>query len=254
MVDMTTKINIISTEEDKNTNPFSFYKNIHEGRTAILFGSGPSILDFDDKVVSDNILRFGVNDQIFLNLGLDYWFMGDSMPQVPSKFYDRIDEYQNYKPKRQKFVRICNWDTDRITKIHHKGEMIAVPRNGQLPHIKNAKYYIADSGGNPDVCLFNEDLSVGHLKAVASISFEVLQFILYTGIKKIYLVGHDCDYSNGTFAKIMIGKAQRADHYILRYWKIVKEYIDNQYPDVEIVVINPVALDIFPTSNEITER
>jgi hypothetical protein len=64
---MTTKINIISTEEDKNTNPFSFYKNIHEGRTAILFGSGPSILDFDDKVVSDNILRFGVNDQIFLN-------------------------------------------------------------------------------------------------------------------------------------------------------------------------------------------
>ena len=52
----------------------------------------------------------------------------------------------------------------------------------------------------------------------------------------------------------MIGKAQRAGHYILRYWKIVKEYIDNQYPDVEIVVINPVALDIFPTSNKIMER
>jgi len=241
-------------EENKGPNPFAPYENIHKGKTAILFGSGPSILDFDNKVVSDNILRFGVNDQIFLNLELDYWFMGDSMPQVPSKFYDRIDEYQNYKPKRQKFVRICTWETDRTVQIHHKGETIVVPRNGQLPLIKNVKYYTADSGGNPNVCLFNEDLSVGKLKAVSSISFEALQFMLYAGIKKIYLVGHDCDYSNGTFAKIMIGKAQRADHYILRYWKIVKEYINNKHPDVEIIVVNPVALDIFPTSNKITER
>jgi len=251
---MTIEITTAPEKEIKNPNPFAPYRDIHKGKTAILFGSGPSILDFDNKVVPDNILRFGVNDQIFLNLDLDYWFMGDAMPQVPSKFYDRIDEYQNYKPKRQKFVRICTWDTDHVTEIQHKGEMIIVPRNGQLPPIKNANIYTADSGGNPNVCLFNEDLSVGKLKAVSSISFEVLQFMLHTGIKKIYLVGHDCDYSNGTFAKIMIGKAQRAGHYILRYWKIVKEYIDNQYPDVEIVVINPVALDIFPTSNKIMER
>ena len=235
-------------------NPFGPYKDIHKGKTAILFGSGPSILDFDNNGVPDEVLRFGVNDQIFLNLQLDYWFMGDAMPQVPSKFYDRIEEYQNYKPKRQKFVRICTWDVERITEIHHKGEAIIVPRNGQLPSIKGAKYYAADSGGNPNICLFNEDLSVGNLKAVASISFEVLQFILYTGIKKIYLVGHDCDYSNGTFAKIMIGKAQRADHYILRYWRIVKEYIKEKHPDVEVNVVSPVALDIFPASNIITER
>ena len=112
---------------------------------------------------------------------------------------------------------------------------------------------MCDSGGNPDRCLFKKDISKGHLKAVASISFEILQFMLYCGVKNIFLVGHDCDYSDGTFAKIMIGKQQGADYYILRYWKIVKMWLLNNYPDVNIRVINPVALDIFPeaTANDI---
>jgi len=106
---------------------------------------------------------------------------------------------------------------------------------------------MCDSGGNPDVCLFNKDLGIGKMLAVSSISFEVLQFILHTGVKNIFLVGHDCDYSNGTFAKIMIGKQQRADYYIHRYWKVVDEWIKENYPNVNIFSINPVALDIFPT-------
>jgi hypothetical protein len=71
--------------------------------------------------------------------------------------------------------------------------------------------------------------------------------MLYCGVKEIFLVGHDCDYSNGTFAKIMIGKQQNADYYILRYWSIVKEWIEENYPDVKVYSVNPVALHIFPT-------
>lgn len=226
------------------SNPFRAYYNKHHNETAILFGSGPSILKFDNSIVPDNVLRFGVNDQIFLNLNLDYWFMGDAMPQVPSKFYNRFEEYNDYTPKEQKFVRYCNWEDNREITVPSWG---LVPRNGQLPlDMKNTKYYMCDSGGNPDRCLFRKDISAGNLKAVASISFEALQFMLYCGVKRIFLVGHDCDYSNGTFAKIMIGKQQRADFYILRYWKIVKLWIMNNYPDVKIHVVNPVALNIFP--------
>ena len=45
----------------------------------------------------------------------------------------------------------------------------------------------------------------------------------------------------------MIGKQQRADYYIHRYWKVVDEWIKENYPNVNIFSINPVALDIFPT-------
>lgn len=226
-------------------NPFAEYHNRHLGAKGILFGSGPSILKFKGERTSDDVLRFGVNDQIFLDLELDYWFMGDAMPQVPSKFYDKFDEYNNYMPKKQKFVRYCNWKDDREITVPNWGK---VPRNGQLPlDMKNCKYYICDSGGNPESCLFKKDISVGNMTAVASISFEILQFMLYCGVKEIFLVGHDCDYSNGTFAKIMIGKQQNADYYILRYWSIVKEWIEENYPDVKVYSVNPVALHIFPT-------
>lgn len=236
-------------KEDKGKtmiiSPFAPYKDCHSGESAMFFGSGPSILQYDFTQIPDNFLRFGTNDQIFLEgIDLDYWFMGDAMPQVPSKFYDRFEEYNDYLPKKQKFVRYCNWEDNRAITVPKWGE---VPRNGQLPlNLKNSKYYVCSSGGNPPDCLFRKDIAQENMLAVASISFEVLQFILHTGIKNIFLVGHDCDYSNGTFAKIMIGKQQQADYYILRYWKIVKEWINENYPDVQLFSINPVALDIFP--------
>tara|TARA_R110002012_G_scaffold94659_6_gene228994 strand:+ start:3416 stop:4138 length:723 start_codon:yes stop_codon:yes gene_type:complete len=226
------------------SNPFAPYKDSHAGTTAILCGSGPTLLEFDASLVPEGVLRFGVNDQIFLDLDLDYWFMGDSVPQVPDKFWNRYRDFNDYQPKKQKFVRFCNWEDDREVIIQPFGR---VPRNGQLPlNLKNSKYYISDSGGNPDHCKFKKNIAEGNLTSVASITFEVLQFMLYCGIKKIFLVGQDCDYSGGTFAKIMIGKQQRADYYILRYWTHVKEWITQNYPDVELYSINPVALNIFP--------
>jgi len=89
-------------------NPFIDYKNKHLGESAILFGSGPTILEFNCGQVPSNVLRYGVNDQIFLDLNLDYWFMGDAMPQIPSKFYDKFLEYNDYQPNIQKFIRYCN--------------------------------------------------------------------------------------------------------------------------------------------------
>jgi len=231
--------------EETFINPFGPYKNIHQNSSAFFFGSGPTILNFDFENIPKDFLRFGTNDQIFLEgIDLDYWFMGDAMPQIPDKFYNKFEVYNDYNPKKQKFVRYCNWEDSRKISVPGWGE---VPRNGQLPlNIKNAKYYICDSGGNPSNCLFNKELSEGNLTAVASISFEVLQFILYAGIKNIFLVGHDCDYSNGTFAKIMIGKQQQAGYYIHRYWNIVNAWIKENYPDVKIFSINPIALGIFP--------
>ena len=85
------------------------------------------------------------------------------------------------------------------------------------------------------------------MSCVASISFEALQFMLYTGVTKIYLVGHDCDYTEGTFTGTPTGRWHDAGYYIHKYWKVVKEWVEVHYPEVEIYSINPVGLSIFPT-------
>ena len=53
-----------------NWNAFAEYHNKHEGASAVLFGSGPTILEFNSGQLPPDVLRYGVNDQIFLNLNL----------------------------------------------------------------------------------------------------------------------------------------------------------------------------------------
>tara|TARA_R110000744_G_scaffold197771_2_gene316984 strand:- start:433 stop:1131 length:699 start_codon:yes stop_codon:yes gene_type:complete len=224
-------------------NPFLKYYNSHKDESAILFGSGPTIKEY--KNINKDILKVGLNEQIFLGLDLDYWFMGDSNPQYPPKFFEHFKSYDEYKPALGKFIRICRWDEDNMISVEGFGE---VHRNGQLPlGMKNGTYYEAHEGGNPNECLFKEDISEGSMSCVASISFEALQFMLYTGVTKIYLVGHDCDYTEGTFTGTPTGRWHDAGYYIHKYWKVVKEWVEVHYPEVEIYSINPVGLSIFPT-------
>jgi hypothetical protein len=223
-------------------NPFKEYKDIHKGQSAIFFGSGPSILNFDRNKITSDILKIGLNDQIFLDLDLDYWFMGDSHHPEPDYFFGRYESYSEYKPKKQKFVRICNWATDQFVEVRG----VKVPRNGQLPiDMKHSKYYVADSAGNPDVCMFNDDLSNGHLNAIASITFEALQFILYTGIERLFLVGHDCEYSKGDHSGSQIGKNLNAGYWISKYWCVCEPWIQEKHPNLEIYWIDPKGIQLF---------
>ena len=111
--------------------------------------------------------------------------------------------------------------------------------------MKHSQYYTCTLGGSPQTCLFKKDISEGSLVGVASISFEALQFILYSGVKNIYLVGHDCDYTTGTFRTQFAGQHVEGNH-MLQYWPLVKDWVEKNYPDVNIYSINPVALNIFP--------
>lgn len=224
------------------TNPFGPYKDVHQGMSAILFGSGPSLLKFDTKQVPSDVLKFGINDQIFLNLGLDYWFMGDSHRQDPDYFFTKFNQYNDYAPNRQKFVRICGWDQDQYILLNGT----PVNRNGQLPlGMKNTKYYFAVSSGNPDNCLFNEDLGVGNICAVASITFEILQFLLYTGVTSLFLIGHDCDYTTGDYSGSEIGKNLNAGYWISKYWKVCQPWIEKKYPNLNIYWVDPVGVDLY---------
>lgn len=230
-------------QEIKVINPFKPYKNIHLNESAVFFGSGPTLLEYDLSKIPSDFLRFGINDQFFLDeIDLDYWFMGDSHKQELGYFFERFEEYNNYKPKRGKFIRSSNWSKETF-KLY-KG--IKMHKNGQLPPDMNyAQYYTCNNVPNSNACCFNEDLGEGHLTSVASITFEVLQFILYTGVKNIFLVGHDCEYSQGDYNKSTIGKKLNAGHWISRYWKIVAAWIEKKKPDVKIFWVNPKGTHLF---------
>tara|TARA_Y100000004_G_scaffold167863_1_gene200769 strand:- start:1050 stop:1754 length:705 start_codon:yes stop_codon:yes gene_type:complete len=221
-------------------NVFSEYKDAHKGESCVFYGCGPTIKEFNKSNVPSSFLKFGVNETLLLDLDLDYWFMGDSNPQDRTKFWDKLDLYRDYQPALAKFVRVCKWAEGTTVYLDGIGN---VPRNGQLPlDMPGCKYYEAIWGGDPQDCKFKKDISNGPIVDVASISFEVLQFILFTGIKKIYLVGHDCNYSKGTFTGCMVGQKHNAGMHILNYWKVIKDWIAENYPEVEIFSVNPVEL------------
>ena len=69
------------------------------------------------------------------------------------------------------------------------------------------------------------------------IAFAAMQFILHCYPKKIYIVG--CDCTSGFFydSKITF-ECQK----MVEGWLALKEHIDELYPDIEIVSLNPVGL------------
>lgn len=74
----------------------------------------------------------------------------------------------------------------------------------------------------------------------------MIQFALYCGFKKILLVG--CDLY-GTNFKLnnhnFIDKNNKISEF-QSVWKSIKEWINNEYKDVTVQVINPIGLkDIF---------
>lgn len=217
------------SEKTTDTNPvFADYLDIHLGQSAILFGCGPTLRDWQDREYPD-VVRVGVNELIFTPIALDYYFVGDNqINHRPETFAANKAAYYAYEPRLAKFVRKQTWGT-----------------RGEMPgDIENAQYYWCDMSRNLVKDIVNQPLA-----CCASISFEAFQFMLYTGIKRVYFVGHDCSYTNGTFRTASANDAfhQQCGTDIIADWQMVAaEWLPRNYPDVEVFSIRPVALKVFP--------
>ena len=79
-----------------------------------------------------------------------------------------------------------------------------------------------------------------------SISWEMMQFILWTGVNRIYLMGHDCSYSKGTVhnpdARAYGGMPRSG---LIEKWKEIKVWIETEYPDVAVACIHPNEMRCF---------
>jgi hypothetical protein len=198
---------------------FKKFKDIHKGKSAILFGTGPTL---DEYKNGDRFIKIGTNEIIYKPFMMDYYFIGD-VGSEKRGYKSDPDIYNNYRPVIEKFYR-KGW-----SKV--KG----------MPDGLDAVYYDCTSrinqGGH-----FYKDIVKG-MGVYASISMEALQFILYTGISKLYLIGHDCNYSNGSFHSEEC-KGQDSKQ-MINVWKKAKSFMDKEYPEVQVRIVNPVSLTIF---------
>ncbi len=199
-------------------------KDIHKNETAIFFGSGPSINKFDFESITNEII-VGVNETILLPIQLDYLFVRDF---ANSRVEALKKELNKYEAKKKKFVGVDN-------RPNHGGS------------IKGAYYYKTITKKNKkDIQPLTLDLAKKDIAIWGSTSFDVMQFLFWMGFKKIYLVGHDCNYSNGTIG--VSSKLGGVTQKIINQWIALRKWKEENYSEVEIFLINPVSLktDVFP--------
>ena len=227
------------TQKPQKVGPeyFSRYRNIHEGASAILFGNGPTLKQFNNKRENTSVIRTGVNEIIFTDIEVDYFFLGDAGDKNLTK---DIQAYHEYFPKRQKFVSL---DPRDFLNFQH------FLNGGLVDKAIHYDCYVNRPGGQYDPMV--KDIASAPMPRLGSISFEPLQLLLYTGVKKIFLVGHDCDYSYGTFTggNVNLTNGGRSVK-VLNSWQWAKSFMDREYPEGEVYSVNPVALELFPVIDQ----
>lgn len=203
---------------------FKKYKNKHKGESCIFFGTGPSVSLYKSN---NNLIKIGVNEIIYnKEIELDYYFIGDP-GTIEKGFNSDKETYINYNPKKAKFYR---------EKINKKNMCVMPAEIGGIPYEG-----FFERGGID----FSKDIT-DKLIARTSISFEVMQFLLYAGFKKIYLVGHDCDYKDGTFHSEKTKKDESPKTLLFSRWNELKKFIKKNYPKTSVHIVNPISLNIFP--------
>lgn len=205
---------------------FGPYKNAFNDKTVVLVASGPTA---QYHIQKENAIYVGVNNACLLEkVKLDYLFCQD--------FYmneEKRNAIVNYRPNKCKkfFGRISD---ERIRQCHNDLNNLHVTRCPKyLIEQANAKeYYVCDFVRN-EFCqdIENEPLMAG------GIAFSAMQFILHAHPKKIYLVG--CDCSSGFFYNSDITFNNES---MIKGWKALKQHIEEFYPDIEIISLNPVGL------------
>jgi len=210
------------------------FKNVHRGKSAVLFLTGPTLNDYVPP--EDNLIKVGVNTAIFHDgLDLDYFFIQDPGQAHHSNSYvSRKEEYDSYRPNIAKFYGIT------LSKIlmdscNSAGSIPYEFSHGEIVQIGNARIE------NPEIpAKFSSDFNSGIPAAGGSIAFPALQFLLWTGVSKIYVVGADITDNRRFNEEKSIQNYEGQFH--LQRWKEFESWVLKTHPEVKIIPLNPVGL------------
>lgn len=209
---------------------FKPFKNKHLGKEAIVFATGSSLSNFDQKI-PEKYIKIGVNGIFkFENIAktLNYYFFGDGYHNKGKPFYEGINQMDSqikkfcctYKYKKY----IHNFNKEREEEMLNKNI-------GVFDFCHN--YFHKNIDRYP---------MMNH-----TIIFAAMQFALYCGIKKIYIVG--CDVTQSHFYD---EKNDGINYHYLYWWCCFKKFVQENYPDVKIISVSPRALiGVFPFVEQI---
>lgn len=209
------KVNSISKMQ---TEAFERFKNIHMNQEIVLVATGPSLSQFKPM---DGVVYCGVNKAFtYEAIKLSYLFMVDY--NATKTYIEDAEEYPC-----EKFYGLVR-DKWEVCIIPESIALKAKAHRFYLEGIRNPVHYTLD------IC--NEPLGDS-----GSVIFSAMQFLLWTNPSKIYLVGCDCTlgryfYNNNKNKNVEINKT------IYDGWVCMKHFAELNYPDTEIISINPVGL------------
>jgi len=208
---------------------FTEFKGCCTGRDVVVVASGPSLERF--KPI-DGAVYIGVNKAFRAkNLKLDYLFAHDF-----SGLHDAIDGMNEYRRgecvKFYGMVRECD---DRWGVLFPESAVIKAAARRY-----RTKWWKAE-----DDVLFQErfalDLSRELLATFKSVVFHALQFALWTNPRRIYLVGCDCSGTKHFSANGEMASGRDFSDLVARYAEF-RKFAEVNYPETEIVSVNPVGL------------
>lgn len=207
---------------------FGKYKNAFAGRDVVLVCTGPTAKNY--KPIKDAI-HVGVNGAIYLNqVKLDYLFMQDYTIKQKNNSTLNIDGLNYQGNHCKKFFGII--PDDRLAVV--KKDILRIPL--MYSYSEQIFQYIIE-----DIFYHNiaSDLSREPIGDFAGTPFSALQFILYAHPKRLYLVGWDC---NAGYAYNKPNAMNPANYQIDILKNTFLPFINLNYPDIEIISINPVGL------------
>lgn len=207
---------------------FGPYRNCFSGKNVVLVASGPTSR-FHKPI--KNAIYVGVNNACLLeNVKLDFLFCQDFYMDEEKR--NAIVNYRKGECKKffgiisPKRIQAClrQKGTAHVRRIPHK----------YIVEADASEYYINELG-SPNT--FSTHLECDPVPGASGVAFAALQFILHTHPSKIYLVG--CDCSSGFFYKSNVTFDNSP---MIREWKECKKFMDEMYPDIKVISLNPVGL------------
>lgn len=226
----------MSTLSKINWNIFYRYRNAFKNQEAVIMGNGPSLNTY--KIIH-NCIHIGCNRCIYLDkLICDFYFYNE----WPRSTIKHKNDVLNYKAKIEKFFGAFPDKRDF---------------GSNMEHAKAGRAALFDMDGPEFLGIskktFEKDIDIYRVSDYGtSTVFVMMQFALFCGFKKIYIVGcdienmianntadryfyHNKDLPNPIYDHIRITK-------LYKKWIDMKNFAQEYYDNTQIISINPVKL------------
>ncbi|MCD7780767.1 MAG: hypothetical protein LUH05_08875 [Candidatus Gastranaerophilales bacterium] len=205
---------------------FLKYNGINLNRDVVIVATGPSLKYY--KPVEDAV-HIGVNRSVqFKNVNLDYLFLLDY--KAIKGYIQDIKEYD--------CIKFCGWHSNPDFTVYdfQMEESCHIPKS-VVKEIKAEAFYV-----NTFDSFICDDISSAPLIDFGSTTFPAIHFSIYTNPKRIFLVGCDCTFQGYFDGKEQPIKYKSFMEKTIEGYKKVKDFVRDNYFDVEIISINPVGL------------